>query len=336
MKTTSNLPLADHFRQQVDNFLLFLRSERRAAPRTLETREGDLAHFGEFLGEEPDIAKISRAVVRRYLSSLSQAGLAPATINRKLVSVRIFFAFLVREGLMSNNPAANLVSLKEPKRLPKFLPADALLKALRLPNLTQAEGVRDRAILELFYGAGLRRQELVELNVEALDFSNLQIRVLGKRAKERIAPMGRAVRLALLEWLRARESIKQAADEKALFLNQHGERMSAMQVYQAVRRYLTQVADSDKAHPHVLRHSFATHLLDEGADLMAVKELLGHSSLSTTQVYTHVTAERLKKVYQLAHPRAQAGRAAGAPAAAQQQTTTSRSSGKTLSKEKSS
>lgn len=336
MKITSNLPPVDHFRQQVDKFLLFLRSERRAAPRTLETREGDLLHFGEFLGEEHPVSEISRAVVRRYLSSLSQAGLAPATINRKLVSVRIFFTFLVREGIIPSNPAANLVSLKKPKRLPKFLPAEALLKALRLPNLTQAEGVRDRAILELFYGAGLRRQELVDLNVAALDFSNLQIRVLGKRAKERIAPMGRAVRQALLEWLRVRESIKQAAGEKALFLNQHGKRMSAMQIYKTVRHYLTQVAGSDKAHPHVLRHSFATHLLDEGADLMAVKELLGHSSLSTTQVYTHVTAERLKKVYQLAHPRAEGGKEAAAITATQPRSKAAGSNCTTLSHDESS
>ncbi len=336
MKITSNLPPADHFRQQVDKFLLFLRSERRAAPRTLETREGDLLHFGGFLGDAHPIAEISRAVVRRYLSSLSHAGLAPATINRKLVSLRTFFTFLVREGCMPNNPAANLVSLKAPKRLPKFLPADTMLKALRLPKRTEAEGVRDRAILELFYGAGLRRQELVDLDVEALDFSNLQIRVLGKRAKERIAPMGRAVRLALLEWLRVRESIKQAADEKALFLNQRGERMSAMQVYQTVRRYLTQVAGGDKAHPHVLRHSFATHLLEEGADLMAVKELLGHSSLNTTQVYTHVTAERLKKVYRLAHPRAETANVSELTVTTPHQAVTNDSSGKTLSPKKSS
>lgn len=315
MKITSNQPPVDDFRQWLGKFALYLRTERRAAPRTLETREGDLLHFGEFLGEDHNLAEISRALVRRYLSSLSKAGLAPATINRKLVSLRLFFTFLVREGVLPSNPTANLVSLKKPLRLPKFLPADAMLKALRLPNLTNAEGVRDRAILELFYGAGLRRQELVDLNVDALDFSNLQIRVLGKRAKERVAPMGRALRQALLEWLRVRESMEQVPAEQALFLNRRGGRMTAMQVYQTVRHYLKQVTGSDKAHPHVLRHSFATHLLDEGADLMAVKELLGHSSLNTTQVYTHVTAERLKKVYQLAHPRAEAEEEARAIAA---------------------
>jgi site-specific recombinase XerD len=307
MKINSSPPLSvESFEPWLEKFLQYLRSERRAAPRTLETREDDLIHFGKSLREENINGEVPRALVRRYLSSLSKAGLAPATINRKLVSLRIFFTFLVREGVIPNNPTANLVSLKKPRRLPKFLPADTLLKALRLPSLATPEGVRDRAILELFYGAGLRRQELVDLNADALDFSNLQIRVLGKRAKERVAPMGRAVRLALLEWLRVRESRHRPADEKALFLNRRGKRMSAKQVYKVVRHYLTQVTDRDKAHPHVLRHSFATHLLDEGADLMAVKELLGHSSLSTTQVYTHVTAERLKKVYQLAHPRAEA------------------------------
>jgi len=305
MKTTSSLPpAAESFAGWLERFLLYLRAERRAAPRTLETREQDLRHFGEFLSSLNAGVKVSRAGVRQYLSSLSAAGLAPATINRKLVSVRLFFGFLVREGALPHNPTANLVSLKKPRRLPRLLPVETLLEAVRLPNIATPQGVRDRAILEMFYGSGLRRQELVDLNVTALDFANQQIRVRGKRARERVVPMGRALRLALLEWLRVREAMVEPKDSEALFLDSRGRRMSAAQVYKAVRRYLTQVTSRDKAHPHVLRHSFATHLLDAGADLMAVKELLGHSSLSTTQIYTHVTAERLKQVYQLAHPRA--------------------------------
>ncbi|MDZ7307836.1 MAG: site-specific integrase, partial [candidate division KSB1 bacterium] len=169
MKTTSSLPpAADSFAGWLERFLQYLRAERRAAPRTLETRAQDLRQFGEFLHRLQAGIVVSRATVRQYLSSLSAAGLAPATINRKLVSVRLLFGFLVREGVLPHNPTANLVSLKKPRRLPRILSAATLLQALRLPNLTTPQGVRDRAILERLYGTGLRLQELVDLNITSL------------------------------------------------------------------------------------------------------------------------------------------------------------------------
>ena len=305
LKTSTMPPLStESYADWLDRFLVYLKAERRAAKLTLATRELDLKQFGEFWREKFGGENLSRALVRRYISSLSQAGHAPATINRKLASLRVFCKFLVREGAIGNNPTANLVSLKRAQRLPHFLTADTLTRALQLPEAGTPEGTRDRAILELFYGSGLRRQELIDIDLAAVDLANQQVRVIGKRSRERMVPLGRAAKSALEDWLRYRPTWLTAKDQLALFLDKRGRRMTAGQVYRVVRRYLTQVAEAEKSHPHVLRHSFATHLLDAGADLMAVKEMLGHSSLSTTQIYTHVTPERLKQVYQQAHPRA--------------------------------
>jgi site-specific recombinase XerD len=289
----------------VERFGDYLKTERRASPRTVETRQTDLCQFGDFLRDENITTAILRLHVRRFLATLSRGGLTAATINRKLVSLRTFFKFAAREGAMEHNPTVNLVALKTPKRLPSVISSQTVLKALQLPDVTSWEGIRDRAILELFYNCGLRRQELINLNVEAVDLSNLQIRVLGKRSKERVVPLGRAAMHAIVEWLKKRPSLCRQTDEKALFVSYRGVRMTAAQIYRCVRRYLGQVTDSENAHPHVLRHSFATHLLDAGADLMAVKEMLGHSTLATTQIYTHVSAERLKAIYRQAHPRAE-------------------------------
>jgi site-specific recombinase XerD len=221
------------------------------------------------------------------------------------VTLRTFFKFAAREGAITHDPTVNLVALKTPKKLPSVISEKALSQALQLPEAGSVAGLRDRAILELFYDCGLRRQELVNLNIHDVDLRHLQIRVLGKRAKERIVPLGRAAMHAVVNWLEKRQEICFDQGETALFVNQRGSRMTARQVYYRVRHYLKQVVEIDKAHPHVLRHSFATHLLDGGADLMAVKEMLGHSTLSTTQVYTHVSAGRLKAVYRQAHPRAE-------------------------------
>jgi tyrosine recombinase XerC len=296
---------SESFDDWLQRFLDHLKNERRASPRTVETRQTDLRQFGEFLRDEKIDTVIQRLHVRRYLAMLARGGLAARTINRKLVSLRTFFKFASREGAMTSNPTVNLVALKTPKRLPSVIPSQDVLAALKLPDLTSWEGVRDRAILELFYNCGLRRQELVNLNLDDVDLSNLQVRVVGKRSKERIVPLGRAAKQAIVSWLPYRSSLCRDQHEKALFLNYRGQRMTVAQIYRAVRYYLGHVTDPDKAHPHVLRHSFATHLLDAGADLMAVKEMLGHTSLDTTQIYTHVTAERLKTVYRQAHPRAE-------------------------------
>jgi site-specific recombinase XerD len=300
-----NRPLrAESFAFWLAQFLIYLQAERRAAARTLETRRDDLQHFAEFW-QGQNSAELTRALVRRYLSTLSRQGYAPATVNRKLAGLRLFCRFLVREEALPDNPTANLVSLKQARRLPRFLTVEELSKAMLTPDAATPAGVRDLAILELLYGCGLRRQELVQLNVDTIDTGSMQLRVLGKRNRERIVPLGRAACQAVQNWLALRSTFaKERQDQTALFLDTRGRRMSAGLVYHAVRRCLRKTVALEKAHPHILRHSFATHLLESGADLMAVKELLGHTSLGTTQIYTHVTPQRLKSVYQLAHPRA--------------------------------
>ena len=295
-----------NFEVWLERYLIYLKSERLLVPHTIETRATDLRQFGDFLREEKaPQSGVQRMHVRKYMAMLSRGGLAARTINQKLVTLRTFFKFLAREGGIDHNPTANLVALKTPKRLPAVIAAPKLSAALQLPDADSPEGVRDRAILEVFYNCGLRRQELLNLDIGDVDLRNLQIRVLGKGAKERIVPLGRAAMSAIAQWLDKRGEFCSDQNQKALFVNHHGDRMTTSQIYYRVRQYLKQVAEIDKAHPHVLRHSFATHLLDSGADLMAVKEMLGHSTLATTQIYTHVSAARLKAVYRQAHPRAE-------------------------------
>ncbi len=296
-----------NFDDWLERYLFYLKSERQLSPRTIAMRAIDLRHFGGFLREEKAAppSGVQRLHVRKYLALLSNGGLSARTVNHRLVTLRTFFKFAVREGVMAHNPTVNLVALKTPKKLPSVISEKALSQALQLPDPRTVDGVRDRAILELFYNCGLRRQELINLNINDVDLRQLQIRVLGKRSKERIVPLGRAAMREILSWLEKRKEFCFDHDETALFVNHRGGRMTAAQVYHGVRRYLKQVTEIDKAHPHVLRHSFATHLLDAGADLMAVKEMLGHSTLSTTQIYTHVSAGRLKAVYRQAHPRAE-------------------------------
>ena len=311
MKTSTSQPFSvDLFEYWLERFLTFLRTERRSAASTVSARAQDLREFQSFLQAEDCGPMVQRAHVRRYLRTLSQKKLAPNTINRKLAGLRLFFKYLVREGAIRHNPTANLVSLKKPKKLPRFLTPEALLQALQLPDTSTPLGTRDRAMLELFYGCGLRRQELIDLDLDSVDFSNRQVRVLGKRKRERIVPLGRGALQAVRKWCEARSTMERLRDRDALFVDRQGSRLAPAKVYAIVKSYLVQVTDEEKSHPHILRHSFATHLLNAGADLVAVKEMLGHTSLSTTQIYTHVTPERLKSVYRLAHPRAQLARAA--------------------------
>ncbi len=294
-----------NFEDWLERYLIYLKAERQLSPRTIATRKIELHQFVDFLRDEKVSDGVQRLHVRKFMSLLSRGGLKARTINHKLVTLRTFFKFAAREGAITHDPTANLVALKTPKQLPAVISATALSQALQLPDVDSITGVRDRAILELFYDCGLRRQELVNLNINDVDLRNLQMRVLGKRSKERLVPLGRAAMHAIVNWLEKRKEFCFDHNETALFVNHHGSRMNGAQVYYRVRHYLKQVTEIDKAHPHVLRHSFATHLLDGGADLMAVKEMLGHATLATTQIYTHVSAARLKAVYRQAHPRAE-------------------------------
>lgn len=303
-------PSAEELIGRVEEFLHHLHVELNYAPLTVEAYRADLEQFLEYVRRHRLDTPLERKTLRSYFAALSEIGLAPTSVNRKLSSMRSFCRYLTREGALESNPARTLPYLKTDQRLPQWLDVETVLRALELPD-TSPVGCRDRAMLELFYGAGLRLREVTALDIHDVNLREGVVRVQGKGRKERIVPLGQAAVEAIGRYLRVRCDVvlsgakrKRLVDPRALFLGRQGKRISPRVVARRVAFYLSQVAEAGKTHPHVLRHTFATHLLDAGADLLAVKELLGHSSLSTTQIYTHVTAERLKRVYKQAHPRA--------------------------------
>ncbi|MDZ7262712.1 MAG: tyrosine recombinase XerC [candidate division KSB1 bacterium] len=299
--------------QLVKKYLHELRAERNYSEYTIRSYQTDLYQFFDFLQDrfqtsEYLLTTVDKSTFRAFLSLLAQQGLKARSINRKLACLRSFFNYLVKEGVLGANPTVNLFSLKMEKRLPGNLSFEAIWKALQIPNEEEALGLRDKAILELFYGTGIRLGELAGLNVDDVDFHNGLIKVKGKGSRERLVPLGKIASITVKKYLQRRQELfclTTLPDREALFLNKFGRRLSRRGIQRRVDKFLSYVSESGKTHPHVLRHSFATHLLDEGADLSAVKELLGHASLSTTQVYTQVTTERLKRVYRQAHPRAE-------------------------------
>lgn len=293
--------------QWSQKFLEHLQHERRASSFTVVTYSGDLRQFQEFVEAQPTKGEITRLLVRKYFSMLSRGGLMAVTINRKLACIRAFFKFLLMEEAVRHNPASNLAFLKKPVRLPDFLTQREVREALAAIPTDTLDGVRDRAIMELFYGSGLRLRELAGLKTTDIDFSNQQVNVVGKGNRQRLVPFGRTAAGAVKIWLEKRDEIIRNAGVVAayLFLYSNGRPLSPTTIGRRVARLLSRFTDPSKAHPHALRHSFATHLLEEGADLIAVKDMLGHSSLAATQIYTHVTTERLKAAYRQAHPRAE-------------------------------
>ncbi|NLN15984.1 MAG: tyrosine recombinase XerC [Firmicutes bacterium] len=284
-------------------FLGYLQGERGASPHTIAAYERDLNQFFDFIDQwfpETD-GMVDVQLLRWYLASLWRKGLARATISRKLAALRSFYRYLARMGAVSSPAALDLATPKRDRPLPKFLEKDEAEALLNGPNETTPLGMRDRAILETLYGGGLRVGELVDLNLTDLNLARGQLRVMGKGRRERICLVGRrAVNALQLYLTEGRPKLKSPRSGDALFLNCQGGRLTARGVQMIVRKY-------GDVSPHALRHSFATHLLEGGADLRAVQELLGHASLSTTQIYTHVTAERLRSVYERCHPRAKKG-----------------------------
>jgi integrase/recombinase XerC len=299
--------------QLVIDFVQYLRVERNASPHTVTAYRDDLRQFEEWLGELPDgghaeLERIDREDFRAFIGFLFENGMAKRSLARKLTAIRSAFQFAVRRGMLAENPAAGLPPARLEKKLPVFLDQDSVAQVMELPDTDSFSGARDAAILELFYSTGMRLSELVSLNHEHLNFRGRTVRVFGKRRKERIIPFG-APALQALERYRAKahaffQDMSVIPDPEAVFLNTRGRRLSSRSVYAIVHAFIGRMRVSTAASPHVLRHTFATHLLDRGADLQAVRELLGHESLSTTQIYTHVTTDRLKRVYAQAHPRA--------------------------------
>ena len=292
--------------QLVDAFLTYMRSERNASPQTVRAYASDLARYLEWaersgadpLGADPRI-------LRRYLAELDRARYARRTIARRLSAIRSLMAYLNREGVLSHDPASVIATPKLPARLPRLVPSDLLAELLDAPSPETPAGLRDRALLELLYATGARVSELVGLDIRDADLRGGQVRVTGKGDKQRILPVHREAVTRLETYLRTgRPGMHPAPGESAVFLNRNGARLTDGGVRRMLRRHLEALGAAAGVTPHSFRHTFATHLLEAGADLRTVQDLLGHVALSTTQIYTHVGVQRLRKVHRDAHPRA--------------------------------
>ncbi len=291
------------------SYLEYLEEERGYSRHTVLAYQNDLTQFLQFLEKRKltSLEKVRKETLRLYLGSCLEQGFTKKSIARKVASLRSFYKFLHRRNILRTNPALTLVSPKVERHLPTYLDERTMMRAVESPELTQEDGQRDAAILELFYSTGIRLSELVGLNVDDVDFAQNTLKVHGKGNKERIIPIGRKASEALHRYQSATEKESSPSPDKhrPLFVSRRGDRIYPVAVGRIVRRYLDRVSEVEKKSPHVIRHSFATHLLNRGADLAAVKELLGHESLSTTQIYTHVSTERMKKVYRQSHPKAE-------------------------------
>ena len=302
---------SDPLERQIDAFAQYLADERRSSPRTVETYIRDLRSFRDFLREQGlplDARELDIVALRGFLGSLFRTNQA-STMKKKVSAIRSFFKFLLKRHLIDQNPASGLRSPKIAKSLPRFLTVDQAFRVMDAPPKEEKRAkplmVRDQAMLETLYGTGVRVGELAGMNVDHCDFSESSVRVLGKGGKERIVPLGKSSVEALEVYLPARRGLLVKAkegDPDALWLSRNGKRLSVRQVQNIVRRHGTLGAGRGDLHPHAMRHTCATHLLDAGADLRSIQELLGHASLSTTQRYTHVSVDRLMEVYDRAHP----------------------------------
>ena len=299
-------------RASINVFLRELADGRQLSAHTVAAYRRDLGELAAFLDtyfqcDDWAWSRVDRNALRRFLGRMAQQQLARRTIARRLSAVRSFFRFLHREDLVQANAARTVRSPRLEKSLPQWLSRGDAEKVFAVAENRAAEGglrgPRDLAIIELFYATGMRLSELHGLNMDDIDLIGEQVKVRGKGRKERIIPLGSAA-VAALRRYEVRRSAVARGDRTAVFLNQNGKRLSRRAIQEIVRKAVESGAAEAGVSPHALRHSFATHLLDAGADLMAVKELLGHASLSTTSIYTHTSKERLKKVYQAAHPRA--------------------------------
>jgi integrase/recombinase XerC len=302
---------------QIKEFLSHLKTEKNLSSHTLISYGNDLTNLFNFLRDKRKnnhiyVSRILRNDLRDFLVHLKQKGLENRSIARKASAIRSFFKFLLREGKIKSDPSSYLLTPKPRKILPDILTIEEMktlfdhaeLKGTYSSERKRLWLLRDLAILEVFYSTGMRLEELAQLDISSFDFNGETVRVLGKGKKERVIPVGRKALKALRIYLDERKRLSFLVDE-AVFINRSGKRLSPRSVSRVVKKYLSRITEKKKISPHTIRHSFATHLLDAGADLMAVKELLGHKKLSTTQIYTHVTMDRLKKVYKQAHPRAE-------------------------------
>ena len=291
-------------------FLNYLKVERNCSALTIKSYSEDLAsvleYFRDFASGIPAVEAVSVADLRGYVAYMHECNYSRSTMARRLACLRSFFRYCCREQLTSTNPAKALRTPRAGRRLPHFLSTEQVARLLEAPPANDPMGLRDRAILETLYSAGLRVAELASLNTDDWDRDAGIVRVVGKGRKERVAPIGQYASRALTLWLEVRSPDPTAPtiQQKAMFLNKHGRRLTTRSVGRMLEKYIRETGLDKMTTPHTLRHSFATHLLDGGADLRSVQELLGHKSLTTTQIYTHVSTKRMRETYQKAHPHA--------------------------------
>lgn len=299
----------------IEQFLQHLRLERNLSPHTIKSYAEDLGGLREYLagsGTSPTLAALETRSIRSWMSQQHAQGAAPRSVSRRLSAVRSFCRFLCRQGTMERNPAEGLRGPRSGSRLPHFLESKQVTALLAIPPANTVQGLRDRALLETCYSAGLRVAELVAIDLDDVDLDQGIVRVRGKGRRERLAPLGRFAVRAISHWLAVRSSIAAKPNaparsaspppgQRAMFLNKSGGRLSTRSVGRLLQKYLGPSGLDGRTSPHTLRHSFATHLLDHGADIRTVQELLGHASISTTQIYTHLTGQRLRDAYDKAH-----------------------------------
>jgi len=291
-----------------NKYVSYLEVERNVSPYTVRNYTTDLLDFFQFLKDKKidSLKEVDRHTLRDYLSQLMERGFVKASIARKLSAIRSFYRYLLREEIISTSPVATTSSPKLDKRLPSFLTIEEMNRLLEAPDLSTPQGLRDRALLELLYASGLRVSELVSLNLEQVNLETRDIRVWGKGSKERMVLIGEPAARALTDYLnQGRLELLGEKVSSALLLNRYGKRLIERRVQRILEKYANIINIGKRVYPHMLRHTFATHLLDGGADLRVVQELLGHASLSSTQIYTHVSKSQAKKVYLSAHPMAQ-------------------------------
>jgi tyrosine recombinase XerC len=301
-------------KKYIELYTFFLKNEKNYSNYTIVSYRNDLIQFFNYLKlyrilKDDKIEYVDRSVMRKYIVYLKKSNYSARSISRKISTVRSFFKYCLREGIIKVNPTINLITPKIDKKLPYFLYLQEVNKLIETPLKNTIFGIRDRAILELLYGTGIRVGELVNLNICNIDLYEKTIIVFGKGSKERILPLGNPSIRAIQEYLTSRNLFEKKIfvnknDLEALFLNRLGGRLTTRSIRRIIIKYMKMAGLNKKISPHVLRHSFATHLLGGGADLRSVQELLGHKSLSTTQIYTHITKERLKTIYKKSHPRA--------------------------------
>ena len=285
-----------------NNFLKYIEFEKRYSKHTLISYNTDLTQFLNFLHTEyeiSDVSEVSHQIIRSWISSMLDSGISSRSVNRKITTLKSFYKYLMQEDVVTENPTQKIISPKNVKKLPVFVEKskmDELLSEIEFPDTF--EGERDKLIIDVFYMTGMRLSELLGIKKEDIDFSKSSIKVLGKRNKERIIPLS----INLLNQLK--KFSEKHKINSYFFVNFEGKKLSAKNIYNIVNKYLGMVSSLEKKSPHILRHTFATHMLNNGADINAIKEILGHANLSATQVYTHNTIEKLKTIYKQAHPRA--------------------------------